>query len=150
MKTCEIHHIAYNAATCPACDIAAELAALRASLAGLLTQLTPTLTPSLTPIVMQDEDKTSHVASGHNDALRANQILTNKATREAVLMFLMEHPRFYIGDLKAALDIPADTRSAYIAPLLRTLGCHETGGGRWSVPASAVSTLKTLCGRLPL
>lgn len=147
MKTCEIHKIAYNGNTCPACDIAAELAALRAALAGLLAQLTPAPAPSL---VVQDEDKTGHVASGDHDAVRANYILTHKATREAVLVFLMEHPRFYIGDLKTALDIPITSRSPYIAPLLRTLGCNETGGGRWTVPASAVATLKTLCGRLPL
>lgn len=147
IKTCEIHGIAYSSTTCPACDIAAELAALRAALAGLLTQLTPA--PALS-LVVQDEDKTGHVASGDNDATRANHILTHKATREAVLVFLMEHPRFYIGDLKTALDIPIESRSPYIAPLLRTLGCHETGGGRWTVPPAAVATLKTLCGRLPL
>lgn len=84
MNLCKIHGIAHAADTCPACDIAAELAALRAALAGLLTQLTPAPAPSL---VVQEEDKTGHVASGDNDAARANHILTHKATREAVLVF---------------------------------------------------------------
>ena len=147
MNICKIHGIVHAADTCPACDIAAELAALRTALAGLLTLLPPAAPLSL---VVQDEDKTGHVASGEHDTARANHILGHKSTREAVLVFLMEHPRFYIGDLKTALDIPITSRSPYIAPLLRTLGCHETGGGRWTVPASAVATLKTLCGRLPL
>jgi len=154
MNLCKIHGVAYDDPTCPACDIANELAALKSSLASLVARLAPEpTTASLDPVRVEtdgnDTDK-SHVASGEHDAERANRVLTHAPTRDALLTFIDRKPWFYTCDLKQYLGIPEKSRSPYIAPALRVLGCHETGGGRWTVPQSARTTLKALCGRLPL